>query len=64
VIPRDEIDPMLHAGAGVAWNVGRVDLFMEASASSNAFRNNPGSPFGSSVRNYSYTAGVRIPLRF
>ncbi|HYH81108.1 MAG TPA: hypothetical protein VEX86_15000 [Longimicrobium sp.] len=62
VVPRDQIAPMLKAGAGVAWNVGRVDLFMEGSASTNRF-DHQYHPVGQMVQNYTYTAGIRIPLR-
>ena len=62
VVPKDEIDAMVHAGVGVAWNLGKADVFVEAAGSSNHFQNNPTSPFGHNAQNYTYTLGIRVPL--
>lgn len=62
ITPVDELEPLLHLGAGVAWRVGRVDLFAEASAVSTRFRTRGMDPGGRTVANLGYTLGVRIPL--
>jgi hypothetical protein len=62
VVPHDETDAMAHAGIGAFYDVGRVDLFVEASASSNRFENNPTQGFSRNAQNYAFSFGVRIPL--
>ncbi|HEX9937651.1 MAG TPA: hypothetical protein VGB15_11035 [Longimicrobium sp.] len=62
ITPVDEMEPLLHLGAGVAWRVGRADLFAEASSVSTKFRTRGMDPGGRSVGTFGYTLGVRLPL--
>ncbi|HEX6749250.1 MAG TPA: hypothetical protein VF092_18275 [Longimicrobium sp.] len=63
VRPEDKLEAGLHLGGGLAWNVGRYDLFVEGSGFFSRF----GAPqptdtkFGG-VRDANLGAGVRIPL--
>ncbi|HEU4558037.1 MAG TPA: hypothetical protein VFS20_09315 [Longimicrobium sp.] len=62
VVPRDEVEPLVHLGAGVARRVGAVDLFAEASAVGTGYISGTMGRPGRTVGDFSYTLGVRIPL--
>lgn len=63
VVPTDRTQPTLHLGLGTAWDVGRYDLFIEGSSFSTRLRDYEIDGVKLSAdRNYTLTAGVRIPL--
>ncbi len=62
VIPRDDVEPLVHVGAGVAWKLGPANLFAEASAMSTKYRNQALNPGGRTAGDFHYRVGTRIPL--
>lgn len=60
VVPDDRTTPTLHLGVGTAWNVGRYDLFVEASALK--YPHDAGLTGLYKQGGASFTAGFRIPL--
>lgn len=64
VVPADRDQAVGHLGLGTAWNVGRYDLFVEGSALLTRFRDPYSGNFDPipSRREWSFTAGLRIPL--
>lgn len=64
VVPDDRSQAVGHLGLGTAWNVGRYDLFVEGSALLTRFRDPYSGNFDPvpARREWSFTAGFRIPL--
>lgn len=63
VVPDDEITPTLRLGAGAAWSLGRNELFVEASGTTNRLENRVDGPFSDRVQNFTYMMGLKIPLK-
>ncbi|HEX8905801.1 MAG TPA: hypothetical protein VF771_13205 [Longimicrobiaceae bacterium] len=61
--PKDETDLGVRWGAGFRWNVGRYDIFVEGSRFTSWFQNDPVGPaLTRAVKDYTFTAGFRIPI--
>lgn len=62
----DELMPVLHLGAGINWNVGRYDLFVEAADYIGRYPAERVLPVGVEGKGVAhqpaFTAGFRIPL--
>ncbi|HET7230312.1 MAG TPA: hypothetical protein VFJ16_09935 [Longimicrobium sp.] len=62
--PSDHTTPALHLGGGIAWNVGRYDLFVEGSTYISAHHQYAVEGYKLKAGgNASLTAGFRIPLK-
>ncbi len=63
---KDQLVPVAHLGAGVRWNVGRYDLFVEAGGHLGRFEEDPGVPAGMRGEvdrgTLGVTVGFRVPL--
>jgi hypothetical protein len=57
----DQLTPVLRFGAGIAWDVGRYDLYLETSRQHSRLRNGPNLEAQPQEEN-SVTLGLRIPI--
>lgn len=64
MVPDDELVPTVRLGAGVAWDVGRYEIYLEGGTHLSRFPDRGATPRGSDRIQYDgyLTLGLRIPL--